>query len=193
MRKRNGCPQVLSITGTTNEVSTFRSDPQPSKQPEIQPNIETIQPTVISLPPSLQQNVTSLPQSRLYAAQTLANPTIPLPTESQQSISLSLPQQQTLYPTQQLPLATQQQPLLNAEAIQSLQQCNYLYLIFKKLKNLAVLLPFLESTAANLANYLTAAQGGVPIPQTLSTQVRTNYPTIYPPQLQMLRKSIIIY
>jgi hypothetical protein len=90
-------------------------------------------------------------------------------------ISLSLQQQPVPYAGQQqvLPVASQQ-PLLSVDAIQNLQQ--------------SILLPLLESTAANLANYLTAAQGGVPVPQIAATQVRTTYPTLYPTQLQMLRK-----
>jgi glyoxylase-like metal-dependent hydrolase (beta-lactamase superfamily II) len=49
MRMRNGCPQQsFSITGKTNDISTFRSDPQPpNKQNEAS---ETIQPTVFTLP-----------------------------------------------------------------------------------------------------------------------------------------------
>jgi len=172
MRRRNGCPSILSITGSTNDISTFRSDPQNIKQSEASiANSEAIQPTVFTLPAALQQNATTtLTQPRLYAAQTLVNPTIPLPIDSQRPlpanplpISLALQPQQALYSSQQLPLATQQ-PLLTADTIQSLQQ---------------LLLPFLESTAANLANYLTATQGGIPIPQIASTQVRTTYPTFY--------------
>lgn len=119
MRKRNGCPQTMSIAGITNDINTFRSDPQPTKQLDIPapiPILDAIQPTLMTLPASLQQNATTLSQARLYAAQTLANPTIPLPTGLQQ---------QPIYPAQQLPLASQQQPLLTADTIQSLQQCKY--------------------------------------------------------------------
>lgn len=130
---RNGCPLSLSLAGSVNDLGSFRSDP-PIRQRET-PTLETIiQPTTITLPPVLQQhiNISTVPQPRIYAAETLTNPTVPLPTESQQPnvvnpvpISLSLQQQPVSYVGQQpqvLPVASQQ-PLLSAEAIQNLQQC----------------------------------------------------------------------
>ncbi|KAI6191323.1 Lactamase-B domain-containing protein [Aphelenchoides bicaudatus] len=186
MRSRNGCPQALSITGSLNDLGTFRSEPSVSRQRE-NPTLETIlQPTTITLPPALQPkaNISAILQSRLYAAETLSN-TVPLPTEPQHPVvSSSIPislsiQPHPAYANQQqtLPVASQQ-PLLNTETIQSLQQ--------------SILLPLLESTAANLANYLTAAQGGVPVPQLASSQVRTTYPTLYQNQLQMLHTTLAI-
>lgn len=134
MRARNGCgPRAVSIAESgVNDLESFRKDLQVGRQQEAPIIIpEAIQPTMISAPFSIQPNtsVISSPLSRAYAS-TLANPTIPLPTESQRttlasSIPISLPARSrpvATYSGQQMIPVASQQPLLSVDAIQQLQQ-----------------------------------------------------------------------
>ncbi|KAI6173897.1 Lactamase-B domain-containing protein [Aphelenchoides besseyi] len=176
MRMKAGCQLQIPSIATANEVTTFRSDPQPPKQTvgSVSSLLETVQPTLISLAGQSQPNpLVDLPPQQ-------PNPTIaPVSTDlvSLQSSALNVAP---------LPLASSQ--YANQQAVptesKSIQQGQFSG--HSRFLRTIVLYPMIESAATNIAHYLSAAQSNaVPTPYLQSAEVRT-YPALYPIQVQAL-------
>ncbi|KAI6243899.1 hypothetical protein M3Y99_00056800 [Aphelenchoides fujianensis] len=153
---------MLPTIAANNQIAAFRSDPQPPKPPAATPPPpEVVQPTLVSLPQSFD-----FQPARSSKSLRSGDPDQPDdPAASRQSGVRPAAECSTGARSRLLPTPT---PSSNSR------------LHRRRVSSKVILYPMIESAANQIAHYLSAGQGPVPMPYLQAAEVRTSYPANYP-------------